>query len=382
MPDSTLENLDAMTGSPDPSDVLYIVQAATGPEAYADRKMSWAQVLANVSVGSAGPTGPTGPSGVDGAVGATGPTGGTGGVGASGPTGPIGATGPTGVGGAVGATGPTGPTGTQGTAGDVGATGATGRAGPSGAQGTAGAVGATGPTGPTGGTGGTGGAAGFADPTASVILSNVVGSATTAMRSDAAPPLSQAIAPSWSGVHTFAPTARTSGSASWWKAQTPADTTLTASTESIGMQFGGNSSAATVTRQWATGALTTQRENLFVAPTLAFVAASTVTNAATLAISGAPVAGTNATLTNTYALWVQGGRTQLEGLTTVKSTTDVPFVVDSTNPGAPAISINIDGTAKAYYGVARSTNQFINGTAVNDLIMRSEGSNIRFGFST
>src|SRR6185295_179398 len=43
----------------------------------------------------------------------------------------------------------------------------------------------------------------FADPTAQVGLTVVPGSATTIMRSDAAPPLSQAIIPTWTGLHTF-----------------------------------------------------------------------------------------------------------------------------------------------------------------------------------
>lgn len=47
--------------------------------------------------------------------------------------------------------------------------------------------------------------AGFANPTASVGLIAVNGSATTAMRSDGAPPLSQAIVPTWTGLHTFNP---------------------------------------------------------------------------------------------------------------------------------------------------------------------------------
>jgi len=110
-----------------------------------------------------------------------------------------------------------------------------------------------------------------------------------------------------SGRLTATPTAASSGVASYFRVITPADTTQTASTESIGAQFGGNTSAATVTRQWATGALVTQRENLFIAPTYAFAGASTLTTAATVAISGAPVAGTNATITNPYALWVQSG---------------------------------------------------------------------------
>lgn len=46
----------------------------------------------------------------------------------------------------------------------------------------------------------------FANPSGTIGLANVVGSATTAMRSDAAPPLSQAIVPTWTGVHTFSAT--------------------------------------------------------------------------------------------------------------------------------------------------------------------------------
>jgi hypothetical protein len=42
-----------------------------------------------------------------------------------------------------------------------------------------------------------------ANPTATIGLSVINGSAATFMRSDAAPPLSQAIVPTWSGLHTF-----------------------------------------------------------------------------------------------------------------------------------------------------------------------------------
>lgn len=44
---------------------------------------------------------------------------------------------------------------------------------------------------------------GFANPTAEVGLAAVNGVATTAMRSDGAPALSQAIIPTWTGMHTF-----------------------------------------------------------------------------------------------------------------------------------------------------------------------------------
>jgi hypothetical protein len=47
---------------------------------------------------------------------------------------------------------------------------------------------------------------GFANPSASVGLAAVNGSAATAMRSDGAPALDQAIAPTWTGHHTFSNT--------------------------------------------------------------------------------------------------------------------------------------------------------------------------------
>jgi hypothetical protein len=45
---------------------------------------------------------------------------------------------------------------------------------------------------------------GFANPTASIGLAAINGVATTAMRSDAAPALDQAVAPTWTGEHIFA----------------------------------------------------------------------------------------------------------------------------------------------------------------------------------
>lgn len=53
------------------------------------------------------------------------------------------------------------------------------------------------------GTSAPGGLTGFANPTASLGLTAVNGVATTAMRSDAAPALSQSIAPTWTAQHIF-----------------------------------------------------------------------------------------------------------------------------------------------------------------------------------
>lgn len=77
------------------------------------------------------------------------------------------------------------------------------------------------------------------------------------------------------------------------------------------------------TKTWAAGAgpLATQREFLIQAPTYAGNAggALTITSAATFAISGAPIQGANMTLSNTYALWVQGGVSKLSGTVRIGS---------------------------------------------------------------
>ena len=79
-------------------------------------------------------------------------------------------------------------------------------------------------------------------------------------------------------------------------------TGLTASTEASDILFD-----LAQTKTWATGALTTQRAARMTAPTWAFVGASVVTTGATLAISGPPTAGTNATITQSLALWLESG---------------------------------------------------------------------------
>lgn len=68
--------------------------------------------------------------------------------------------------------------------------------------------------------------------------------------------------------------------------------------------------AVTITtagREWATGAIATQREVLITQPTYTFVGASTITDAATVGIAGAPIKSANATLTRTHGLLIQAG---------------------------------------------------------------------------
>lgn len=99
------------------------------------------------------------------------------------------------------------------------------------------------------------------------------------------------------------PTARTSGVTPYLTVTAPADTAQTAGTESPGVSFTG------ATRQHASNtSITSQRETIFAAPTYSFATATgTITNAATVAITAAPIVGTNAAITNPYALWLQSG---------------------------------------------------------------------------
>jgi len=107
------------------------------------------------------------------------------------------------------------------------------------------------------------------------------------------------LAVSATGAAAFTRTANATGVIKGFAVTGAADTNLTLSTEVNAVQYD-----LSQTRQWATGALTTQREFLINAPTYGFVGASTVTNAATFSVTGAPIGGTNATLTNSHGIYV------------------------------------------------------------------------------
>lgn len=71
-----------------------------------------------------------------------------------------------------------------------------------------------------------GGITGLANPSASIGLSAINGTALTAMRSDAAPPLSQSITPVWTGFHVFSQSGvGVSTSDDGWQLDNPTDAT-------------------------------------------------------------------------------------------------------------------------------------------------------------
>lgn len=110
------------------------------------------------------------------------------------------------------------------------------------------------------------------------------------------------------GTLALAPAAQAAARANVLLVTAPADTAQTASTEVSSVYFN-----LAATRTYATGALALQREYRIEAPTYAFVGASTVSVAVTLDISGAPIAGTNATITTGYALRVTSGASLFAG---------------------------------------------------------------------
>ena len=132
-----------------------------------------------------------------------------------------------------------------------------------------------------------------------------------------------------------------------------AHTTLTASVEAIDVNV---NLARTV--QWDTGDITTQRAVVFQAPTYAFVAGSTITTAATVAITDAPIQGANASLAMSLAFWVQSGRTLLAGTVgiggTPSSAVQLWITQAVATSGAPT-AVRVDGGAHTTLAASTET---------------------------
>ena len=135
------------------------------------------------------------------------------------------------------------------------------------------------------------------------------------------------------GTTSSSNVATTSGALTSFQFNPSSNTNQTLSTEQKSFDI------ATATIQHATGALTTQRFAVINAPTYSFVGASTITTAATLAVTAAPIAGTNATITNAYALWVQGGKSLFAGNIELTQTVTTETVVSNRT-----VTIVINGT--------------------------------------
>jgi hypothetical protein len=176
-------------------------------------------------------------------------------------------------------------------------------------------------------------------------------------------------------------TVATSGSPNAWLLTAAAHTTLAAGAECIDVYYNLNR-----TVQFAAGAIATQRAVVFTAPTYAFVGASTVTSAATVAIAGAPVQGLNATLTNAYALWIQSGTTNIGGGLMVKQVTklaDYPATVaDNTILCDPTAGGTFTVTLPSAVGIAGQMFTVKHIGTANNVIVSTAGGTIDGDAST
>lgn len=167
---------------------------------------------------------------------------------------------------------------------------------------------------------------------------------------------------SFNGAWVHTPGALTSGVAGFAADyQNAAYTGQTASTEIINIR------SRAYTRTWATGAITTQRENVLEAPTYAFAGSSTVTTAVNLELSP-PTAGSNAQFLANYGLNITGDVTMgasaatttyrafriaahtvtLTGTTQVTSTVGAAAVMVNQLTLTDASAVTVDAAASVY----------------------------------
>lgn len=170
----------------------------------------------------------------------------------------------------------------------------------------------------------------------------------------------------------LAPTATTGAPNSGFNYTSPAHTALTASTEWISEKH--NLSA---TIQYATGALATHRGALYQGQTISFVGASTLTNAITLQID-APTAGTNATITNPYALFINSVYWKYGS-----GTIGLRFR-DNTSSGlfAAAYSTNVTPSNSNHFWMHNGVTTHINATSAGTVIISNNGTGILIVGST
>jgi len=145
---------------------------------------------------------------------------------------------------------------------------------------------------------------------------------------------------------------------------TGAHTTQTASAELTNVYI--NQSASS---QRSTGAVTQDRFVRITAPTATFVGSSTVTTSSTVWIEGAPIAGTNATITNPYAFNVASGNSFFGGKIINNAPQNLKAYTVATLPAGVVgdIAYVTDATAPTYLativgGGAVITPVFYNGT--------------------
>ncbi len=137
-------------------------------------------------------------------------------------------------------------------------------------------------------------------------------------------------------------------------------TNLTASTEMTDINYN-----LSRTVQFATGAITTQRAFIVQPPTYGFVGASVITDAYTLFISGAPIVGTNATITNSWALGVSGD-VSLDGNIKLKTAGQGLSVKSGANSRIGQATLATGSVVVANTSVTTNTRIFLSGNGITN----------------
>jgi hypothetical protein len=167
------------------------------------------------------------------------------------------------------------------------------------------------------------------------------------------------------------PVAATSGFSIAFSLTKPNNTNQTASSNIPGFNYIGGS------RQWATGNIALQTENGWGAVTYSFVGASTITNAYGN-VFNAPIAGTNATITNNWSANFTAKINVSEGINAFRGTREI-FVGVNTDTGLgdfPGIWFNTSGsrTVFNYAFLADNTNTIFNAPSTGTLLFRIANS--------
>ena len=171
---------------------------------------------------------------------------------------------------------------------------------------------------------------------------------------------------------SWAPVSSTSGSPTLYTLTAPAHTGLTVGTEAQDLTF----NLARIVQFTGGSPISAQRAFYVSAPTYAFTAANTVSTAATMAISGAPVPGTNATITQSVGLWIQDGAAG--GTQAVGFRADAP--TGGTNNWATYLNGNVS-IGSGSIGNAGDNTLFVQGPSTSNTRMVVEESSTSPGAS-
>lgn len=164
------------------------------------------------------------------------------------------------------------------------------------------------------------------------------------------------------------PTAVTSGMPTDLLFVGAAHTGLTASTEVTAINFN-----LVPTKTWATGNITTQREFLIQAPNYGFVGASSISQASTFAVAGAPIAGTNCTITSAMSILAESYNGNASTNYGIRAFT--PGILDGVGNTSGAFGFAIS-TANVHLGNQTATTNIVANLVLGQMTLNST-TNIR-----